>query len=407
MISKSGTPVLIVDHPRPPNSDNILPSPTMGPVCPTTKLAPNVHSIPYYQEEATDQYLERGFTILNSNLSTIHNGVAFIIKDSFLKFISNFIPFNDRIASITLNSKGKKIHLINIYEPVKPSEYPSFISSLTSHLKQINPNHFIIIGGDFNIKIGNENIDYIVGHAALNQITNNNGKLIIEICNKFNLKIINTFFKQKNNNYFTFFKYNSPYKSQLDFFITSRKMSSFIRNFSILNDFDFLSDHRPIFLNLFIKPYLLKNLNKFKINQPSPSIKKSSSVNNLAIPSLATKFHNDLKSIPTDNSWQSIQNTIIKSANSHLNIKTIYPDWISPHTTQLILSLPAKNKRKLKKNASIKLKLNQIKKSIKKDKRNYISSKLNLISDFKRSNNLYDVFKTLKFITSSNEKKNS
>ena len=140
-------------------------------------------------------------TILVTNLHHMAEPVLPLIKTKI-----TFKPISAGISILTTTMKKMKYCFISVYTPtsestVKDSEKTrTFYEQLSGIKSNINRNVLIIIGGGFNAKAKMRDRDpllnKIIGKYAKSDI-NENGEKLIELCNLNNLRITNTFFKEK------------------------------------------------------------------------------------------------------------------------------------------------------------------------------------------------------------------
>jgi exonuclease III len=88
-------------------------------------------------------------------------GVGLLLHQKFLPNIDKISYISERILQTTLLLDNKHIELISVYAPdiSKPrSECEDFYTTLQDTLDTIPQDHYIIIMGDLNARIGNDPI---------------------------------------------------------------------------------------------------------------------------------------------------------------------------------------------------------------------------------------------------------
>jgi exonuclease III len=90
-----------------------------------------------------------------------------------------------------MKTKFRKMSVVQCYAPTddaKIEEKEQFYSLLDKTLTNIHRSHIILMMGDFNAKVGNNNEDaeHIMGKYGLPHY-NENGDLLIELCGKHGL----------------------------------------------------------------------------------------------------------------------------------------------------------------------------------------------------------------------------
>jgi exonuclease III len=166
------------------------------------------------------------------------NGVGIAIKKGINLNVTEVNYINDRIMYITIERKivqGKyattqKWRVVSVYAPTNP--YPlgkklQFYRAL-DHVIPKDKNTKVIILGDFNARVNV--LDYelhrgIMGKFGLkNSITNQNGSLLLDWCQRHNLCLFNTFFKAKSQHgYATWYHRSSKKRFTIDYVIGRRR----------------------------------------------------------------------------------------------------------------------------------------------------------------------------------------
>ena len=173
-----------------------------------------------------------------------NSGVGFLINRKLKHNIIHFDSLSDRVTSLTIKlSRRYTLQIIQVYAPTSShsdEEVEEFYELVTQQLNKHN-HHFKIVMGDFNAKIGkkqqNETTIGIHGLGTRNE----RGSRLIEFTEKEHLSVINTFFKKKLNQKWTW-KSPKGKTSEIDY-ILSNNRSIFI-DCSAINRFNVGSDHR-------------------------------------------------------------------------------------------------------------------------------------------------------------------
>jgi len=98
--------------------------------------------------------------------------------------LKDFKIINERICYLRLKAKWFSCTMINVHAPTneKTEEIKEeFYNLLEQNINQIANSDIKIILGDFNAKVGKENIyKHIIGDESLHNETNNNGIRMIQ-----------------------------------------------------------------------------------------------------------------------------------------------------------------------------------------------------------------------------------
>ncbi|CAF4851174.1 unnamed protein product [Pieris macdunnoughi] len=137
-----------------------------------------------------------------------------------------------------------RLSIIQVYAPTEKAikdEIDKFYYTLN---KAIDKSHkdFILMG-DWNAKIGKpRKEEYLVTKPNGYGERNERGQLLMEFANIVN-KIVNTFFKKKVKNRWTWHSPDKKYKNEIDLVLSKRPQ--IFQNIEVLN-IKFPSDHRPV-----------------------------------------------------------------------------------------------------------------------------------------------------------------
>jgi Reverse transcriptase (RNA-dependent DNA polymerase) len=120
-----------------------------------------------------------------------------------------------------------------------------------------------VIMGDFNAKIGSraQHEDDVMGSFGTGT-RNLRGERLIRFCRENRLFITNTMFKKRSIRKWTWMSPDLKTKNEIDFFLTADKSN--VLNVSVLNQFDFSSDHRMVRMVLRLKTKFKKFNRKFQ-----------------------------------------------------------------------------------------------------------------------------------------------
>ncbi|GFS13724.1 craniofacial development protein 2-like [Elysia marginata] len=97
-----------------------------------------------------------------------------------------------------------------------------FYEELETAKKQCKPQNPLIIMGDFNAKVGQEQVEDIVGNHGLG-IKNERGEKLIEWCQTNNIIIGNTWFQQPPRRKWTWESPGGDTKNQIDYIMISKR----------------------------------------------------------------------------------------------------------------------------------------------------------------------------------------
>ncbi|XP_065317529.1 uncharacterized protein LOC135925897 [Gordionus sp. m RMFG-2023] len=132
---------------------------------------------------------------------------------------------------------------------------------LENILKELPCQDGIILAGDFNASVGKPNNSPCLGNAALIQSTNPKGKRLIEICELFNMKIGNTFFKHPIHHIMTYKSPSFDTTSQIYYFVISTKILKWVRDNRVVSKLNhtLFTDYYPLGCELRINNSIFPN----------------------------------------------------------------------------------------------------------------------------------------------------
>ena len=110
------------------------------------------------------------------------------------------------------------------------------LSELTS------PKDVLFIIGDWNAKVGTQEIPGVTGKFVLG-VQNEAGQRLTEFCQESTLVIVNTFFQQHKRRLYTWPSPNSQYQNHIDYILCSQRWRSSIQSAKTRRGADCGSDH--------------------------------------------------------------------------------------------------------------------------------------------------------------------
>ena len=136
--------------------------------------------------------------------SLIINGVAIIVNKIFQNAVLGCHLKNDRMISVCFQGKPFNITVIQVYAPtnnVEEAEVEQFYEDLQDLLEIIPEKHVLFIIGDWNAKVGSQEIPGVTGKFGLG-VQNEAGQRLIEFCQEMALVIANTLFQQHKRRFY-------------------------------------------------------------------------------------------------------------------------------------------------------------------------------------------------------------
>lgn len=174
-------------------------------------------------------------------------GVAILIHNKYKSNIQKCSYVSSRILVVTICTEShQKMNLISVYAPEdnKPRhERERFYEELQDTIESLAPDDMLLVLGDFNARIGTDIIPG-VKQRFNEDILNDNGELMINLCSLNELRINNTFFHHRAQYKYTF-ENSRRHRSIIDYIVSNRQVHpAQILEIRTLNSADVSSDHK-------------------------------------------------------------------------------------------------------------------------------------------------------------------
>ena len=156
-----------------------------------------------------------------------HQGVALILKKGMERCLLEWKPINSRLISMRLRGKHANTTIIQCYAPTNESsdiDKDEFYHQLQAETEAAPRHDLIIIMGDLNAKVGNDNTDFedVMGKHGIGT-RNENGEILVEYCAMNNLVIGGTLFPHRNIHKLTWNSPNGIDRNQFDHLMINGK----------------------------------------------------------------------------------------------------------------------------------------------------------------------------------------
>ncbi|CAF1621865.1 unnamed protein product, partial [Adineta ricciae] len=321
----------------------------------------------------------KGDFIWSGESSAHVRGVGMLLSTRAQKAMMGYNPINSRIITARFMAILFNITVINVYAPTAEAskdDMETFYDDLENAILKTPKKDILIITGDWNAKVGDDNRGWegVMGKYGYGQ-RNERGEQLLEFATSHNLFICNTAFQQKPNRKWTWESPDGIHKNMIDLILVQQRWKSSVINCRTFQGADISSDHSLVLCNIKLR---LKSLSaKTKHNQRL----NTKQLHNPTTQHLyQTQLENLLNNMDTNCSMDEhalqIEQAIKRAVQANTTTqKAIRKPWISLHTLNL-----AEEKRKAKQtkntsplaNERYKNLCNQVKKSAKMDKNNWI-----------------------------------
>ncbi|XP_024874105.1 craniofacial development protein 2-like [Temnothorax curvispinosus] len=182
-------------------------------------------------------------------------GTAILVNNVVAELVAEFIPLNDRVMMLKLQTSHRALNVIQVYAPTNDktdAETEEFYSKIDEAMRLTKKRELTMVIGDFNAKVGSGAEDDTVRQYGLGK-RNTRGDRLVQFCAKNNLLVANTFFKQHPRRLYT---WKSPadargkiLRNQIDFILIGTKLRKYVQTAKTYPGADINSDHNPIVMD--------------------------------------------------------------------------------------------------------------------------------------------------------------
>ena len=342
--------------------------------------------------------------LFSGNEEGYSHGVAVILSKEAKKTLIGYSPVNDRILKVRLHAKPHNVSIIQCYAPTSTAsneEMKTFYNTLQETIDSIPSRDVKLLMGDFNAKVGSQNIsNSIYGKFGLGH-QNDNGEDLIDFCSTNNLTITNTMFQHHPRHLYTWTSPDQKTRNQIDYILLCQKWRSSVKNVRTRPGADCNSDHQLLAADI---KFSLK-----KMKQPPPPIRFDYKTldDNYRVKS-TNKFASLLlceEDRSADDLWKAGKEIIIRTAAETIDKKTKkHTTWISDETLKEIKIRREIKSKRLDSPVGEALYRNQnakIQRKMRKDKEKFIEQQCLKIEKSAVNNSTKELYQGIKNLTKS------
>ena len=172
-------------------------------------------------------------------------GVAILVRKGLRKSITSWEAVSPRIIKINLTLHSHKVTLIGVYgvnDDAQIAVKDQFFEQLNDEVLQVGTTREVIVIGDLNGRVGNRRDCKIVGPFGEN-VVNDNGNRLIEVCEQHELKILNGFYQHRDIHKYTWVQQTRGLKSIIDYAITKQASRLKVQQVKVCRGLSCGSDH--------------------------------------------------------------------------------------------------------------------------------------------------------------------
>nr|KAG5698059.1 hypothetical protein BaRGS_016707 [Batillaria attramentaria] len=346
-------------------------------------------------------------------------GVALMLAPEAQRALIGWEPVNSRIITAKFITKKKdiKLNIIQCYAPTNDAEEEKkddFYQQLQTVIDRGGAKDMTILMGDFNAKIGSDNRGYedTMGTHGLGQM-NENGERFADFCALNQLVIGGSIFPHKRIHKATWRSPDHVTENQIDHICISRKFRRSWRDVRVMRGADVSSDHHLLARTLRLRLKRHTNANSTRTRYNVGLLRNTDTQAAFRI-SLSNRFQplQDLiedSEMDIETQWEHSKKLWHDTCEEVLGKrKTQHKEWISADTIQKLevrkekktaLNTSRTRRAKAKAQEEYTAADREVKRSTRKDKRDYIDNLASQAEEAARQGNLKDLYQVTKKLT--------
>ena len=345
-------------------------------------------------------------------------GVAMMLSRTAQGALIGWEAHGPRILLATFRTKKRSINLdvIQCYAPTNESDESDkeeFYNRIMTIVQGRPQRNIVILMGDFNAKIGNNNTGYeeVMGQQGIGEM-NDNGERFADLCATADLVIGGSIFHHKKIHKATWVSPDMRTMNQIDHVCICKKFRRSLQDVRVKRGADVASDHHLLVAKMKLKlkrHYTEQTANRTRYN--TSLLKDQAKKEEFKI-SLSNKFQalsEILEDETTEGKWQRVKETVQSTCQEVLgNSKPAHKEWITASTLSKIEERKRKkaeinnSRTRAQRNKSQKEYANankEVKKSLKRDKKEFVDKLAKEAEDAAYQGNMRQLFDTIKTLS--------
>lgn len=260
------------------------------------------------------------YILFNSGGENRMLGAGFMIHRNLQNLIVKFDAINERMCVIRFRGRYRKITIVNAHAPTEEKEEDEkdkFYEVLEKIIEKIPIYDIKIVLGDFNAKVGRENMyKNVTGGNSKHLVSNENGVKLIQFAVENDMTIMSTFFNRKDIYKGTWISPDGRTVNQIDHMLIENRHVKSVKNTRSYRGANAESDHFMVRTKMCQElPKKTANTNKrrrkYDIQKMHiPEIKHSFEVR------IEEKLREKLGTDEIEEEWQFLEKSIQQVANS-------------------------------------------------------------------------------------------
>src|SRR5215472_13492596 len=174
-------------------------------------------------------------------------GTGFFVHRRIVSALKKVEFVSDRLSYIVLGGRWRNTIVVNVHAPSEEksdTSKDSFYAELEQVFDRLPKYHTKILLGDFNAKVGRENIfKPTIGQESLHQHSNDNGVRLVNFATSKNLVVKSTMFPHRNIHKYTWTSPDGKTHNQIDHILIDRRWQSSVLDVRSFRGADCDTDH--------------------------------------------------------------------------------------------------------------------------------------------------------------------
>ena len=179
-------------------------------------------------------------------------GVSILIRRNLRKYVTTWEAISPRLIKLNLTLKGHRMVILGVYginddSPVNVKE--EFFEQLNDEITKIGTSRDIVVLGDLNCRTGRASDSKVIGRYG-EDVCNDNGWRLINVCDQNNLRILNGFYPHRDIHRYTWTQHTRNLKYIIDYVIVRQRTKMLIKDVKAYRGPSCGSDHYMLKANI-------------------------------------------------------------------------------------------------------------------------------------------------------------
>ena len=173
-------------------------------------------------------------------------GVGILMSQDSAGALIEWTPVSERIIQARYHSRHIKLTVIHVYAPTEDADEETkyeFYAKLQEVLDKRKKHDMLVITGDMNVKVGEDNTNYerVMGKHGLG-VRNGNDEKLCDMCDMNELVITGTLFPHKIIHKATWISPDGRTRNQIDHVLINKRFRNSVEDTKVYRSADLRSD---------------------------------------------------------------------------------------------------------------------------------------------------------------------